>query len=140
MSRDTAPQGDLARLLETERRLEDRLRAARAEAADVVAPALVGAIVKDASASVRAAAGHALAELRNVSNATGAAVVQALLQAVPKEQDGEARAAGYRALAGKGLHVRENKEAVVAALTAALQDPDPDVQAAAEKGLRFYKR
>jgi len=29
MSRDRAPQGDLARLLETERRLQDRLLAAR---------------------------------------------------------------------------------------------------------------
>jgi vacuolar-type H+-ATPase subunit B/Vma2 len=39
MSRDRAPQGDLARLLETERRLQDRLLAARAEGAAVVAQA-----------------------------------------------------------------------------------------------------
>jgi len=39
MSRETAPQGDLARLLEMERRLEERLKAARTEGAGVVAQA-----------------------------------------------------------------------------------------------------
>jgi vacuolar-type H+-ATPase subunit H len=39
MNRDRAPQGDLARLLETERRLEDRLLAARTEGAALVAQA-----------------------------------------------------------------------------------------------------
>ena len=108
-----------------------------AEAADVVAPALVGALLRDPSASVRAAAGQALAELPNVSDE--AAVVQALLPAVPKEKDGAARAAGYLALGANGRHLRENQAAVVAALTAALRDPDPVVQRVAEKALRSYK-
>jgi len=57
MSRDAAserthaaaPQGDLARLLETERRLEERLRAARAEAEALVAQAQQAAEQEDAA-------------------------------------------------------------------------------------------
>lgn len=39
MNRDAVPAGDLARLLDTERRLAERLRSARAEAESVIARA-----------------------------------------------------------------------------------------------------
>ena len=67
MTRDSArqaaahPQGDLARLLETEQRLEDRVAAARAEAADGVVRAQQAAAQEDAATDAQlAAAGQAL--------------------------------------------------------------------------------
>lgn len=44
-----APQGDLARLLDTERRLEERLHAARAESAALVADAQRAAAQEEAT-------------------------------------------------------------------------------------------
>ena len=50
------PQGDLARLLETEQRLEERLRAARAEAEALVAQARRDAETRDAALAAEIAA------------------------------------------------------------------------------------
>ena len=49
MTRDSPPAGDLARLLDTERRLGERLQAARAEAEALVAQARAAAEKREAA-------------------------------------------------------------------------------------------